>query len=94
MAALKAQFTESDLKKQTQFAGGVNSAKSVMTMVYGNIGIWRRQQNKANSKPIKPNFKIMDKIFEEFRSFNAIIKSSRPKITLFPLAAVLRRANE
>jgi len=55
MTALKAQFTEHDLKKQSQFAGGLNYVKLVITTAYEDFMGPRRRKNKPNSKPIKAN---------------------------------------
>jgi len=44
-----------NLKKQTQFQNGQNGAKSVITMVYGDLNDLGQRKNKANSKPNKAN---------------------------------------
>jgi hypothetical protein len=39
------------LKKQSQFVEVQIVVKSILTMVYGDMGEWVQQKNKANSKP-------------------------------------------
>jgi len=51
----KRRKIELNLKKQSQFLKGQNDAMPVMTMVYGDHSGPRRLENKANSKPNKPN---------------------------------------
>ena len=48
MTTLKAHLIEHNLKKQTQFLKRQIDAKSVITIVYGDLDKWRRPENKAN----------------------------------------------
>ena len=43
----KAHLTGYDLKKQSQFLKRQNDAKSVITIVYGDLYSWRQRKNKA-----------------------------------------------
>ena len=43
---------KTNLKKQSQFAGGRNGVISYLKGVYGNIATCGLRKNKANSKPI------------------------------------------
>jgi len=53
MTASKAELKGCDLKKQSQFMKGQNDAKSILTMVYGDLDDCRLRKNKPNSKSIK-----------------------------------------
>ncbi|MHC4426843.1 MAG: hypothetical protein ACYSYV_12210 [Planctomycetota bacterium] len=47
MTDLKAQFTQDDLKKQSQSAEGEIDTKPVIAMVYGISDDWMQRKNKA-----------------------------------------------
>ena len=49
------RIAKGNLKKQSQFSEGQNDVKSVIVMVYGDFGMLRLRENKANSKPNKAN---------------------------------------
>jgi hypothetical protein len=44
-----------NLKKQSQFVGGQNDVKSVLTIVYGYFNGRRQRKNKANRQPLAGN---------------------------------------
>ena len=47
MTGLEADLKGCNLKKQSQYLKGQNDAKSVITMVYGDLYRWRQRKNKA-----------------------------------------------
>jgi len=55
MTALKAQFTEPHLKKQSQSAQALMDVTSFMQGDYGKTPACGIEENKANSNPNKPN---------------------------------------
>jgi len=47
MTGLEADLKGCNLKKQSQYLKGQNDAKSVITIVYGDLYRWRQRKNKA-----------------------------------------------
>jgi len=59
-------FTQSNLKKQSQFAGGQIGATSYLKGIYGNKPACGAAKNKANSKPILFSPQIFRGLKNEF----------------------------
>ena len=53
MIDLKAQFSEHDLKKQSQFSEGQNDVKTETIRTYGDFNGRRRWKNKANQSQLQ-----------------------------------------
>jgi len=62
MAKPKSRFERVRLKKQSQFAGGQNGVMPVISMFYGDFGLWGRRENKANQSQFQTRQVFVDRI--------------------------------
>ncbi len=62
------RIAKGNLKKQSQYLKVQNDVKSVLIMVYGDLGDFGRRKNKANSKPNTG-------LWPEIRSSNSEIRN-------------------
>ena len=58
---------QANLKKQTQFFGGLNSVRHLIIMAYGYFGVPQRQKNKANLS-LREQSQFVRTVFSVLRS--------------------------